>query len=164
MKRDQTFCNCKLTQFLTYEKVHPFSLFYTYNICIVYIMLPLAYIYVRCNLRPRKRPLEINPEENLKEYYLDKNTKWKSNNLETIYEEGDNTTDDCIHVGAKRFKRMLLFNPEPTASKLKRRHARMQKIFGSKHSQKKRAVTMQMLLDRLNSIRTNSVKTNSELK
>ncbi|XP_032675669.1 uncharacterized protein LOC116846225 isoform X2 [Odontomachus brunneus] len=109
--------------------------------------------------RPKKRILNgSNLEENIKEYYLDKNIKKKPNNLETIYEENDDTSDNTKYMSAKRFKRMLLFKAEPTASKIKKRRAKIQKIFGSKvtKSYNKRRVSMQSILDKLDGIRTNS--------
>lgn len=93
-------------------------------------------------------------EETIKEYYLDKNIHKKSNNLETIYEENDNAGDDtAIRMSAKRFKRMLMFSP--TASKLKKRRAKTQKVFGSKIKYK-RCGSMQALIDKLNTIRERS--------
>lgn len=68
-------------------------------------------------------------EENIKDYYLDKKIS-KKINLETIYEESDNTSDDTgIHMSVKRFKRTLLFSP--TVSKVKKRRAKIKKVFGS---------------------------------
>ncbi|EFN84046.1 hypothetical protein EAI_06833, partial [Harpegnathos saltator] len=106
----------------------------------------------RCSLRPKKRMLNRSSlEENIKEYYLDKNIKRKPNNLETIYEENDDTSGNSKYMSAKRFKRMLLFKTEPTASKLRKRHAKAQKVFGSKvtKSYNKRRVSMQSILDKL---------------
>lgn len=68
-------------------------------------------------------------EENIKDYYLDKKIN-KKINLETIYEESDNASDDTgVHMSIKRFKRTLLFSP--TISKLKKRRAKIKKVFGS---------------------------------
>lgn len=73
-------------------------------------------------------------EENIKEYYLDKKIN-KKINLETIYEESDNADDDIgMRMSAKRFKRMLLFSQ--TASKVKKRRAKIKKVFGSKEISK----------------------------
>ncbi|CAL1676744.1 unnamed protein product [Lasius platythorax] len=86
----------------------------------------------RCSLKPKKRRLsEIDTdEENIKEYYLDKKIN-KKINLETIYEESDSSSDDTrARMSAKKFKRMLLFSP--TASKLKKRRVKVQRVFGSK--------------------------------
>lgn len=110
--------------------------------------------------------MEMNSlEESVKEYYLDKNVKKKPNNLETIYEEHDNGSDDTTYMSTKRFKRMLLFKPEPTASKLKKRRAKIQKVFGSKINHNKKRISMQTLLDKLDGIRVNSpAKIDNELK
>ncbi|XP_018397937.1 PREDICTED: uncharacterized protein LOC108775959 [Cyphomyrmex costatus] len=119
----------------------------------------------RCSLRPKKRRIyEVETEEEIvKEYYLNKKVKKKSNNLETIFEETQNSEDDtAIRMSAKRFKRMLMF--APTASKLKKRHAKIQRVFGSK-VRYKRCGSMQALIDKLNTIRENSpIKIDSELK
>ncbi|KYN34168.1 hypothetical protein ALC56_11274 [Trachymyrmex septentrionalis] len=120
----------------------------------------------RCSLRPKKRRIyevEETEEEIVKEYYLDKKINKKSNNLETIFEETQNSDDDTtIHMSAKRFKRMLMF--APTASKLKKRRAKIQRVFGSK-VRYKRCGSMQALIDKLNTIRENSpMKIDSELK
>ncbi|XP_024890908.1 uncharacterized protein LOC112466817 [Temnothorax curvispinosus] len=119
----------------------------------------------RCSLRPKKRRIsEVEAqEETIKEYYLDRNLNKKSNNLETIYEENDNASDDtAIRMSAKRFKRMLMFSP--TASKLKKRRAKIQRVFGSKIRYTRRG-SMQALVDKLNTIRESSpMKIDNELK
>ncbi|XP_014487755.1 PREDICTED: uncharacterized protein LOC106751390 isoform X2 [Dinoponera quadriceps] len=108
--------------------------------------------------RPKKRVNRYNLEENIKEYYLDKNIKRQPNDLETIYEENDGPSDNSKYMSAKRFKRMLLFDAEPLASKLRKRRARIQKIFGTKVTKNynKRRVSMQSVLDKLDGIRINS--------
>lgn len=102
-------------------------------------------------------------KEEIKEYYLDKKINKKSNNLETIYEENGSESDDAaIRMSAKRFKRMLMFSS--TASKQKKRRAKMQKVFGSK-IRYKRSGSMQALVDKLNTIRESSpMKIDSEIK
>jgi len=129
----------------------------------MYLIIPR--VSIRCSLRPKKRGItEVEAqEETIREYYLDKTINKKSNNLETIYEENDNAGDDlAIHMSAKRFKRMLKFTP--TVSKLKKRHAKIQKVFGSK-IRYKRCDSMQALVDKLNTIRESSpMKIDSELK
>ncbi|XP_077263861.1 uncharacterized protein LOC143898340 isoform X2 [Temnothorax americanus] len=117
------------------------------------------------NRRPKKRRIsEVEAqEETIKEYYLDRNISKKSNNLETIYEENDTASDDtAIRMSAKRFKRMLMFSP--TASKLKKRRAKIQRVFGSKIRYTRRG-SMQALVDKLNTIRESSpMKIDNELK
>lgn len=101
-------------------------------------------------------------EDAVKEYYLNNKINKKSNNLETIYEENDNLGDDtAMCMSTKRFKRMLMFSP--TASKQKKRRAKIQKVFGSKVKYKR--CSMQTLIDKLSTIRENSpMKLDSELK
>lgn len=134
-------------------------------ICLSFIFLIVFFLFfIRCTLRPKKKIQHLYlSEENIKEYYLDKKIKKRSNNLETIYEEADNTNDDAtIRMSAKRFKRMLLFSP--TNSKLKRRRAKIQKAFGSK-IKLKMCGSKQTLIDKLDTIRENSpMKIDSELK
>lgn len=122
-------------------------------------MLCYIFSFKRCSLRPKKRTLnQSNLEENIKEYYLDKNIKRKPNSLETIYEENDDTSDNSKYMSTKRFKRMLLFKAEPTVSKLKKRRAKIQKVFGSKiiKNHNKRRVSMQSILNKLDNITTKS--------
>lgn len=121
----------------------------------------------RCSLKPKKRRLsEIGTEEeNIKEYYLDKKIN-KRINLETIYEENDNASDDSVvQMSAKKFKRMLLFST--TTSKLKKRRAKIQRVFGSKIRFKKykKYDSMQTLEDKLNALKESSpTKIDRELK
>ncbi|KYQ57631.1 hypothetical protein ALC60_03593 [Trachymyrmex zeteki] len=119
----------------------------------------------RCSLKPKKRRIyEVERQEEIvKEYYLDKKINKKSNNLETIFEETQNSDDDAaIRMSVKRFKRMLMFTP--TAAKLKKRRAKIQRVFGSK-IRYKRCGSMQALIDKLNTIRENSpMKIDNELK
>ncbi|EZA62442.1 hypothetical protein DMN91_003456 [Ooceraea biroi] len=120
----------------------------------------------RCTRGPKKRKFTEmdNMDEGIKEYYLDKSIKKRSNNLETIYEESNNMTDDStIHMSAKRFKRMLMFPEKPTNSKLKKRRAKIRRIFGSVKTPR-RCISMQMLADKLNAIRESSVKIDNELE
>ncbi|XP_011863595.1 PREDICTED: uncharacterized protein LOC105559701 [Vollenhovia emeryi] len=121
----------------------------------------------RCSLRPKKRRIsEVEAqEETIKEYYSDREISKRSKNLETIYEESDSADDaTAIRMSAKRFKRMLMFSP--TASKLKKRRAKIKKVFGSK-IRYKRCGSMQALVDKLNSIKDSSpmkIDVKSELK
>jgi hypothetical protein len=116
---------------------------------------------------PKKRTFSEmdNSKEGIKEYYLDKNIKKRSNNLETIYEESDNINDDStIRMSVKRFKRMLLFTGEPTTTKLKKRRARIRRTFGSGIRCNKRCISMQTLTDKLNSIKESLSKIENELE
>ncbi|XP_012543719.1 uncharacterized protein LOC105841135 [Monomorium pharaonis] len=129
--------------------------------------VPTEILNRRCSLRPKKRKInDVDTEEKMiKEYYLDKKINKKSN-LETIYEENDNLSNDtatCMSV--KRFKRMLTFCPSSSelSSKLKKRRAKIQKVFGSKIRYKR--CSMQALVDKLNTIRENSpMKLDNERK
>ncbi|KAK1133647.1 hypothetical protein K0M31_011440 [Melipona bicolor] len=121
----------------------------------------------RCSLRPSKRTcseMQDNNRKNkartegidCKEYYLNKNLKRRLNNLETIYEEKDDPSECITYMGVKRYKRMIQFQEEPTDSKLKKRRAKIKKVFGSKISFKRKRASMQMLLDKLNGIKAES--------
>lgn len=130
----------------------------------------------RCSLRPRKRTCSEMEDNNrkskyqteeidCKEYYLNKNLKRRLNNLETIYEEKDETSECITYMSVKRYKRMIQFQEQPTDNKLKKRRAKIKKVFGSKINFKRRRASMQMLLDKLNGIRVESpAKVESEIK
>ncbi|XP_015604501.1 protein PRR14L-like isoform X2 [Cephus cinctus] len=122
----------------------------------------------RCSLKPKKRrSSEIESEDDIREYYLDKSIKKKPNCLETIFEENEDTNENTHFMSAKRFKRMIQFQQEPTDSKLKKRRAKVKKVFGSKaaYKHKYRRHTMQTLLDKLNGIRSESpVNVNTDIK
>ncbi|KAG7209393.1 hypothetical protein KM043_015489 [Ampulex compressa] len=120
----------------------------------------------RCSRRPKKRTSsEMESEEDIKEYYLDKNLKKRPNSLETIYEEKDEIRESSIYMSAKRYKRMIEFQPKPSDSKLRKRRAKIKKVFGSKVNFKKRCASMQILLDKLNGIRAESPgKIDNEVK
>lgn len=53
-------------------------------------------------------------------------------------------------MSVKRFKRMIQFTTEPTGTKLKKRKDKVKKIFGTKLNLKKKKVTMNSLLKKLN--------------
>ena len=108
----------------------------------------------RCSLRPKKRTFaDMETEEQIKEYYLDKTVKKHTNSLETIFEEKDDLTQTTICMSVKRFKRMFEFSREPTDSKLKKRREKVKRIFGSKINYKKnKSIPMQALLDKLSGI------------
>ncbi|CAD1472366.1 unnamed protein product, partial [Heterotrigona itama] len=121
----------------------------------------------RCSLRPSKRTcseMQGNSKKNkahteeidCKEYYLNKNLKRRLNNLETIYEEKDDPSECITYMSVKRYKRMIQFQKEPTDSKLKKRRAKIKKVFGSKINFKRKRASMQMLLDKLNGIKAES--------
>ncbi|XP_003690959.1 uncharacterized protein LOC100870176 [Apis florea] len=117
----------------------------------------------RCSLRPRKRTYTEVEDNNTKnkvqteeidcrEYYLNKNLKRKLNNLETIYEEKDGTNECITYMSVKRYKRMIQFQEKPTDQKLKKRRAKIKRVFGSKINFKRKCASMQMLLDKLSGI------------
>ncbi|XP_014224935.1 protein tantalus [Trichogramma pretiosum] len=117
--------------------------------------LDMSALNRRCNTRPRKRTFsEMESEEQIKEYYLDKTVKKHTNSLETIFEEKEDSNQTTNCMSAKRFKRMIQFNSQPTESKLKKRRDKIKKIFGSKIGFKKKKVSMQSLLDKLNSLQS----------
>lgn len=129
-------------------------------------VIPNENLNRRCNTRPKKRTYsEMDTEEDVTEYYLDKTIKNKKNNLETIYEEKDGISENSVYMSAKRYKRMIQFQEAPSDSKLKKRKAKIKKLFGSKINYKRRYASMQMLLDKLNGIKAeSSAKTENEVK
>lgn len=103
-------------------------------------------------------------EEQIKEYYLDKTVKKHTNSLETIFEEKEDSGQSTNCMSIKRFKRMIQFTSEPTDSKIKKRREKIRKVFGSKINYKKRRnVSMQALLDKLNGLQ-NDISINNETK
>ena len=132
----------------------------------IYLYIYLLIYIIRCSLRPSKRTCSETldnskkkahtEETDRKEYYLNKNLKRKLNNLETIYEEKDDPSECITYMSVKRYKRMIQFQEEPTDSKLKKRRAKIKKVFGSKISFKRKCASMQMLLDKLNGIKAES--------
>ena len=124
----------------------------------------------RCSLRPRKRTctqMDYNnrKEKGTKEYYLHGSLKRKLNTLETIFEEKDDANESTLYMGVKRYRRMIEFKQKPSDSKIKKRRARIKKVFGSKSNFKRKQASMQMLLDKLNDIRAESpAKINNEVK
>lgn len=91
-------------------------------------------------------------EINVTDYYLNRNLKRRLNNLETIFEEND-ISECTTYMSAKRYRRMIQFQQKPSDSKLKKRRAKIKKVFGSKINFKRKCTSMQMLLDKLNGIR-----------
>lgn len=92
----------------------------------------------------------------IREYYLDKNLKLSPKKLETILEEKKDTSESNVYIGAKKFKRMIEFQVQPTASKLRKRKARVKKVFGVSVSHRRKCTTMQALFDKLNSVQPDS--------
>lgn len=120
----------------------------------------------RCSLRPKKRTCkEMESDEDIKDYYLDKTLKKKANTLETIFEETVNANENSTYMSAKRYKRIIQFQQRPTDSKLKKRRTKIKKVFGSKINLKRKHGSMQILLDKLNHIRSSSpINSESEIK
>lgn len=105
-----------------------------------------------------KKPAELSTEEEIREYYLYKNIKKNQNSLETIFEETNRGNEGDIYgyMGKRKYNRIIQFQQQPTTAKLKKRRAKIQKVFGSKINYKKRCITMTALLEKLNDIRLNS--------
>ncbi|XP_017877473.1 uncharacterized protein LOC108623462 [Ceratina calcarata] len=131
----------------------------------------------RCSLRPRKRPcsekkihnnrkeMEEVETRGIKEIYTSRSVKRKLNSLETIYEEKDDANEGIIYMSAKRYKRMIQFQEKPTDSKIKKRRAKIKRVFGSKISFRRKCTSMQVLLEKLNGIRAEaSSKIENETK
>ncbi|XP_012265795.2 uncharacterized protein LOC105691698 isoform X2 [Athalia rosae] len=111
----------------------------------------------RCSQKPRKRAYsEMETDNDVKQYYLDKSLKLSPTSLETILEEKKGTSESNIYIGAKKFRRMIKFQVEPTASKIKKRRAKVKKIFGRNINNRLKRTTMQALLDKLNNMQPES--------
>nr|XP_050859189.1 uncharacterized protein LOC127067851 isoform X1 [Vespula vulgaris] len=126
--------------------------------------VPAELLNRRCSRRPKKRNCkEMESNEDIKDYYLDKSFKKKVNNLETIFEETANANENSIYMSVKRYKRMIQFQQQPNDSKLQKRRTKIKKMFGSKINFRRKHGSMQALLNKLNYIRSNS-PVNSENK
>lgn len=107
----------------------------------------------------------MESDEDIKDYYLDKNCKRKVNNLETIFEETANANENSVYMSVKRYKRMIQFQEQPNDSKLQKRRTKIKKVFGSKINFRRKRGSMQALLNKLNYIRSNSpMNSESETK
>ncbi|XP_076160261.1 uncharacterized protein LOC143143166 isoform X2 [Ptiloglossa arizonensis] len=132
----------------------------------------------RCSLRPRKRTCTemenddkrrktqgLEGKVNIMEYYLNKNLGRKLHNLETIYEEKDDINESSTHMSIKRYKRIIQFQDKVSNCKIKKRRAKIKRAFESKINFNRKCTSMQMLLDKLNGIKTESpAKIDSETK
>lgn len=129
-------------------------------------IVPTEFLNRRCSLRPKKRTCkEMENDDDIKDYYLDKTLKKEANNLETIFEESANANENSSYMSAKRYKRMIQFEQNPTDSKLKKRRTKIKKVFGSKVTFRRKRGSMQVLLDKLNHIRSNSpINSENEIK
>ncbi|XP_015515583.1 uncharacterized protein [Neodiprion pinetum] len=111
----------------------------------------------RCSQKPRKRRYsEMEGDADITGYYLDKNLQLSPKKLETILEERTGPGESSVLIGAKKFKRMIEFQVEPTASKLKKRRARVKKVFGSNIKHRRRCTTMEVLFAKLNTMQPES--------
>ncbi|XP_033211945.1 uncharacterized protein LOC117169595 isoform X2 [Belonocnema kinseyi] len=110
--------------------------------------------------RPKKRTFsEMESEEDVKVYYLDKSVKRSPNTLETIFEEDEKTSDDSHsqqpQMSAKRFKRTINFQTKPSDTKQKKRRLKIKKAFGSKFFRPRR-MDIKDVLKKLELIRSSS--------
>ncbi|XP_072765086.1 uncharacterized protein [Anoplolepis gracilipes] len=122
----------------------------------------------RCSLKPKKRrvsEMDIEEEKSINDYYLDKKIN-KKINLETIYEETDNASDDIdseTRMSTRRFKRMLMFSS--SLSKIKKRRAKIKKIFESKqnkwYTRKNNITKLDILQDLSNTSKMNEEQINN---
>lgn len=125
----------------------------------------------RCSLKPKKRTSsQMENEDDIKDYYLDKSIKKVQNNLETIYEEKEGTNENDRFMSVKRYKRMIQFQATSDA-KLRKRRAKIKRAFGSQVIFKKTLFkyssmqSMQKLIDKLSEIRAPSPsQTEKEVK
>lgn len=121
----------------------------------------------RCSLRPKKRTYsDMETEEDIKGYYLNTDCKRKLYNLETIFEEKHGPNGNNIYMSAKKYKRMIQFHQIDSDSKVKKRRAKVKKVFGTRiNIRKYKATSMEKLLDKLSSIRAESpAKIDNEVK
>ncbi|KAK0099111.1 hypothetical protein PV326_006575 [Microctonus aethiopoides] len=110
------------------------------------------------SLKPKKRSYStMESDGEIQEYYLDKNIKKKPNTkLETIYEEINCISETSSVISARSFKRLIQFNCDKrtTDAKIKKRKAKVKRVFGSKMKLKSSSISMQSLVKKLNGIRS----------
>jgi len=107
----------------------------------------------KCRMRAKKRCFEeMETEDQIKCYYLDKTVKKNTNSLETIFEEKEDLSPSKNYMSAKRFKRWIQFSNEPTASKIKKRRDKVKRIFSPHLSFRRNILSMNALLHKLNGV------------
>lgn len=111
-------------------------------------------------MRPKKRSYStMENDDEIREYYLDKSIKKKTptTTLETIYEEIDGMNENSKIVNGRKLKRLIQFNGKTSDAKLKKRKAKVKRLFDSKIQLKSSGNNkMPALLKKLNSIITES--------
>lgn len=101
----------------------------------------------------------MDSDEDVKGYYLDRSVRRQPVNLETIWEEVEDKSDGAtLALSSRRFKRLIQFQTVASDAKVKKRRAKIKKVFGSKPhpSMKRRYESMQTLINKLNKISSNS--------
>ncbi|XP_034950261.1 uncharacterized protein tant [Chelonus insularis] len=115
----------------------------------------------RCSLKPQKRSYsEMDTDGKIRDYYLDRSLKKKpTTTLETIYEEIDGMSENSTVISARKFKRLIQFSSDSKSSdaKIKKRKAKIKRVFGSKFKLKSGSVSMQALIKKLSAIKADAM-------
>ncbi|KAI5632748.1 hypothetical protein NE865_14562 [Phthorimaea operculella] len=102
----------------------------------------------RVSMKPRKHIIaeNANPKE-IEALYLNKKVKTLSQTLETIYEE-TKTDSNETHMGGRKVKRLLMFQPgsQYTKEKIKKRRAKIKKLLGNKSFLNRKKIPMNVFL------------------
>lgn len=90
----------------------------------------------------------------IKEYYLNTKFKRSVNSLETIFEEKEDLDkqQESIAMSKRKFNRVIQFKSEPTEAKVRKRRAKIKRIFGRLLNPRKnnKGDSMKKLLETLN--------------
>lgn len=101
------------------------------------------------NPRKRKNPASVDSiAHGIKEYYLCKKIKRMPNSFETIFEEPVLQKNKVVTIGAKKQKRLLVFN-NTLKEKLKNRRNKIKKQLPSQGFLKRKRVTMEFFLEKM---------------
>lgn len=102
----------------------------------------------RVSMKPRKHIISenANPKQ-IEALYLNKKVNASSQTLETIYEEPktDSSSTETL-IGGRKVKRLLTFQYQYTKEKIKKRRAKIKKLFGSKSFLNRKKIPMQVFL------------------
>lgn len=103
----------------------------------------------RVNMKPRKhlQPDCANTKQ-IEALYLNKTVKTTSQTLETIYEETMSENETVTFIGGRKLKRVLTFplGSQYTKEKLRKRRAKIKKLFGNKYINRKK-IPMEVVLE-----------------
>ena len=94
-------------------------------------------IKFRCSLKAKKK-ISSDPQDEIREYYLNKDIGKTSNALATIFEESDDLVNNSKKtISGRKLKRVIEFTKTASDTKLRKRRLKIKKAFGSRIDIKK---------------------------